>query len=137
MLYNWLEESKHTVRNFNRIFNLSKLKGFDPEASVEIGTMLLGGFREVFVEDVCLIMELKSSPRINPEIDDAPLGKSERLVWEFIQNKLPMVGRDAVYEKLSLSRKVIDCAIVALKNKGYIDIEGIGLPSGKKRITRC
>lgn len=125
MMYNWLTEPIHNVRNFNLIFNMSKLNGFDLEEPVTLGEIHLGELREVFVKGAMYLIQLKSTPSLNGEIGDIPLGKSEQLVLDYIDKKEPLLGRNQICIDLNLSKRVIDMSAKSLETKGYISFSSM------------
>jgi hypothetical protein len=55
----WYNAEENTVATFNKIFDRSKIEGFDSSKEVFIGEMLVGGLREVFIGDEILRIELR------------------------------------------------------------------------------
>lgn len=133
MFYKWMQDKEHTVKSFNKIFNLSKLDE-DLKEKVEIGMMYVGGLREVRVKDKVFYMELKSSNMTILKGDKPFLNKAEEKVLEYITKKEVLIGRKEIIKKLKFSRKVVDTAIKSLQAKDVVRIDRI--PHSKlKKVT--
>jgi hypothetical protein len=81
----WHNAEENTVATFNKIFNRSKIEGFDSNKEVFIGEMLVGGLREVFVGDEVLRIELRGQAFIN---------KPEKVLkYQYVNGRIPKESR--------------------------------------------
>lgn len=81
----WYNAEENNVATFNEIFDRSKIKGFDSDKKVFIGEMLVGGLREIFVEDEVLRIELRGQ---------AILSKPEKVLkYKYINGRITKESR--------------------------------------------
>ena len=81
----WYNAEENTVATFNKIFDRSKIEGFDSNKEVFIGDMLIGGLREIFIEDEVLRIELRGQVIIN---------KPEKVLkHQYINGRIPKENR--------------------------------------------
>jgi DNA-binding MarR family transcriptional regulator len=129
MFNKWLKSEVNDVRSFNRIFNLSKLKGFDQDEEVQIGTMLIGGLREVTVKGQTFIMELKAANMDVLLKEDVNLKEkkvtqtvnlTEKSVFDYLLSKGGKSLYKDIREDLNLSRNVSSNTVILMKAKGIV-----------------
>lgn len=134
MLYKWLETKDHSVKNFNKIFNLSQLEGFLDGDEVVIGEIQIGGLREVFVRDNMFLIELKCSnmtillDKNNILEFKISFNRNEKAIIGFLRQKGNMTYGD-LKKELSMTANVFSKTVYSLKNKQVI--EEIGKSLGK------
>lgn len=138
MFYKWLETDDHSVKNFNKIFNLSQLKDFPDNSDVDIGEIHIGGLREVFVCDKKLLVELKSSNMkilVERNSPKPALNKNEEIFVNFLAT-----NGDSSYRKLKdylgMTANVLSKTLFSLKTKQVVQEIGksVGRNSSNKII---
>jgi hypothetical protein len=81
----WYSAEENNVDTFNKIFNRSKIEGFDSNKEVFIGAMLVGGLREIFIEDEVLRIELRGQLMIE---------KPEKVLkYQYVDGKITKESR--------------------------------------------
>lgn len=126
-MYKWLDAKAHDVKTFNKIFNLSKLQGFNPREEVEIGEMLIGGLREVVVSNTTQLLELKSS-NMDILIDKSTVNRpnfsdSEKDVIEYLKKNGSSKYFD-IAKDLKLTRNIMWNTISSLNARNAIITDG-------------
>jgi hypothetical protein len=135
-MYRWLDADDHTVKSFNKIWNLSTIEGFKSDSEVELGALHIGELREVFVEGNRLLLNLRSSPRVNGEDAILALKKNEQLVLDYIEKNEPVVGRVAMASELQFNQKVLGALITVLHNRKLIELKPFQRPAHEKKSNK-
>jgi hypothetical protein len=123
MLYKWLSSETHNVKTFNSVFNLSKLQGFNVEDEVSIGEMLVGGLREIKVNNTTLTIELKSANMkilLDKDFQGPTVSPSE---YKIIKLIFEMGGKclyKDIRDKLNLTTCAASKVIVSLRGKDIV-----------------
>jgi hypothetical protein len=130
MLYKWLETQDKNVKNFNKIFNLSKLEGFKDEEKVAIGDIHTGELREVTVKNRTRTMELRSSNmtclvsgHVNSISNVKPkITKKQQEIMDAIKTLGGTANISDINRVSKISRQIIEKRINTLKNNGYLEV---------------
>jgi DNA-binding transcriptional ArsR family regulator len=149
MMYKWLDAKVHDVETFNKIFNLSKLQGLNSKEEVKIGEMLIGGLREVTVNNCTQIIELKSflgnkysykefegdDSSYKKATLDPTLNENQLKALIFIQDSVHIVSNKAIEEELSLSKRAVSRILKVLRDKDLIEQDTVG-DKGNTKVIR-